>query len=148
MARQGTYVIPALSGGHRAAKELSAKGPKPGPRDKWFSQIDEKQDNFRRMVEAGVMVVAGTDAGCKWTYFGDIGYELELMVQAGISEMGAIAAATRTAAQALGVDSTAGTVEEGKEADIIAVDSDPFKDISSLRRPSMVMKAGMVAYQH
>jgi len=61
--------------------------------------------------------------------------------------MDAIVAATRTAAEAIGIDDKVGTIEEGKIADIILVDGDPLQDISLLsteKKIKMVMKEGEI----
>jgi imidazolonepropionase-like amidohydrolase len=58
--------------------------------------------------------------------------------------MNTICAATRVASEALGKSSELGTVEAGKLADFVAVDGDPLKEISDLRKVAMVVKAGKV----
>jgi len=70
-----------------------------------------------------------------------------MFVELGMSTMDAIVAATRTAAEAIGIDDKVGTIEEGKIADIILVDGDPLQDISLLsteKKIKMVMKEGEI----
>ena len=77
------------------------------------------------------------------------------MGQAGMSGMDAIVAATGNAARALGWDSWVGTLETGKAADLIVVDSNPLDDLRVLAAPvhgerhlQFVMKDGMIAACH
>ncbi len=58
--------------------------------------------------------------------------------------MEAILAATKTSAEAIGLDDLIGTIEPGKEADLVVVGSDPLKNIGVLRDPKMIMKGGDV----
>ena len=58
--------------------------------------------------------------------------------------MEAIQAATTRSAEASGVEDVIGTLETGKEADLIAVEGDPLYDIRVLRNPSLVMKGGII----
>ena len=97
-------------------------------------------------VEAGVKVVAGTDAG-GWLH-GNNAQEITCLVQAGMSPMEALRSATGRAAQCLGLEGSIGTVEKGKLADLVLVDVDPLRDPSSLERGQsvrLVMKEGKVA---
>jgi imidazolonepropionase-like amidohydrolase len=68
--------------------------------------------------------------------------ELGLLVEAGMTPMQAIQAATRVNAELLGWQQSLGTVEAGKLADIIAVPGDPLQDLAVLERVSFVMLGG------
>jgi imidazolonepropionase-like amidohydrolase len=103
--------------------------------------------NTAKMRAAGVKLAVGTDAG------GPVGYnfqgyntarEVELLVEAGLSPMEALVAATRTGAEVIGVASEVGTIEAGKRADLLLLTADPLADIRNLRRIEMVVQAGHV----
>ena len=88
-------------------------------------------------------VVAGTDAG--GYVHGDNAQELQCMVEAGMSNMQAIQAATGWAAECIGMEKEIGTVEKGKLADLVVVDGNPLNDIKVLRqreRIKLVIKGG------
>jgi imidazolonepropionase-like amidohydrolase len=67
---------------------------------------------------------------------------VELLVEAGLTNLQAIRAATRNSARLCGVDAVTGTLEAGKEADILAVDGRPDENIRDLRNLAMVVKGG------
>jgi imidazolonepropionase-like amidohydrolase len=99
------------------------------------------------LATPGLKVVYGTDAVA-----GADGHNAEDLVcrvqKAGESPMHAIVAATSLNAEAMGLGDRIGTIAPGLEADIIAVDGDPLRDITALRRVSFVMKSGrVVRYQ-
>lgn len=97
---------------------------------------------LRRAHEGGVNVAFGTDTGV--SRHGDNAKEFALMVQAGFTPEEAIRAATVVAAEHLQMSTDIGTLEAGKYADLIAVTTDPLKDISALETVAFVMKGGEV----
>jgi imidazolonepropionase-like amidohydrolase len=70
------------------------------------------------------------------------------MVDGGMSPLQAIGAATSNAAQALHLTDTIGSIQPGKQADLIAVDGDPTRDINTLSRVRLVMRAGRIVFQN
>jgi imidazolonepropionase-like amidohydrolase len=70
--------------------------------------------------------------------------ELALLVEAGLSPLAALQAATVTAAASLGQSDKLGTLEPGKLADIVVLEADPLADIQNARRVRTVLKAGHV----
>jgi imidazolonepropionase-like amidohydrolase len=93
-------------------------------------------------VKSGLRIAAGTDAGTPFNPHGDLAAELKLMVDYGLRPADAIVAATRNAAENLGLLGDTGTVEVGKRADLVLVDGDPTADISCLSRVSHVVSNG------
>lgn len=95
--------------------------------------------------EYGVKIVLGTDAGTPFNPHGANSSEFVYLVKYGLTEMEAIQAGTKNAAEALGIDAHYGTLEEGKIADLVVVDGDPLLDITALRdQIFMVMKEGEI----
>ena len=66
------------------------------------------------------------------------------MARLGMSPMGAIRAATLSAAEVLGISAEVGSVETGKQADLVAVAGDPLADLTLLEHVSFVMKGGRI----
>ena len=102
----------------------------------------KQRENFEKAFKAGVKMAFGTDAG---VYpHGDNAKQFFYMVKYGMTPAQAIRAATSSAADLIGRSADVGTLEAGKYADIIAVDSDPLADVRALERVSFVMKGGVV----
>ena len=102
-------------------------------------------ESVQQALAAGIKVVAGTDAG-GWVH-GNNAQELQCLVEAGMTPMQAIMAATGWAAECCGIEKEVGTVDKGKAADLLVVDGDPLKDITVLQdksRIKLVMKEGTV----
>jgi len=76
--------------------------------------------------------------------FGDYAIGLELLARAGTPTMQAVQAATRAAADAIGLGNIVATVEVGNEADLTIVRGDPLADIRCLNEVAMVMRADQV----
>ncbi|MCS5666915.1 MAG: amidohydrolase family protein [Dehalococcoidia bacterium] len=97
---------------------------------------------FSALVKAGVKLVGGSDCGWSYYPFGDFQGEVMSLHSAGLTRIEAIHAGTRSPAAALGISDTIGTVEAGKEADLLVVNGDPSQDLESLRDVVAVFKAG------
>lgn len=93
----------------------------------------------RRLHEAGVTIVAGTDG---WGI--EIVRELELYKQAGFTNAEALQSATIVSARVVGADQRTGSIAVGKEADMVLVDGDVSKDLGALRRVVTVVSDGYV----
>jgi imidazolonepropionase-like amidohydrolase len=133
----GTYVCPTLSAGRRPIHPVNQTDEY-----KLGLQADMRDSNFSLMHQMGVKLIAGTDAGVVYTTFDNYPLCLELAIAGGMTNMQAIQSGTSLAAEALDIANIVGTIQSGKEADIIAVDGNPLEDISSLWNMAMVMKAG------
>jgi imidazolonepropionase-like amidohydrolase len=94
---------------------------------------------LRKAYQAGVVIAAGTDADNPRA---SLAQECKLLTDAGMSNMEAILAATRTPAQILRLQDKIGTVEQGKIADLLIVDGNPAEDIEQLKRVRQVIQAG------
>ena len=102
-----------------------------------------KRASFRAALAAGVAILSGSDVGV-FTH-GDNAREIELMADYGMPAVDALRSATSVAGRVLHME--IGQVKQGMLADLIAVDGDPLKDISALRRVTFVMKGGVVYRQ-
>ena len=109
--------------------------------------IESKLQALRGFLAAGVTVVAGNDAGLPYTGFGCLWQELDAMMSGGMTAMQAITAATATAARILRMEDQIGSIQPGKQADLLVVDGNPTEDISALSRVRMVMQAGRMVFK-
>jgi imidazolonepropionase-like amidohydrolase len=102
--------------------------------------------NFVRKVQrAGGRILAGTDSPVKYSAPGyGLHHELALLVEAGLTPMQALQAATLTAAQALRRERDLGTIEPGKLADMTLIQGNPLQDIHATKNVRMVFLAGRV----
>lgn len=134
-----------------AADDAEARGEESGLAEYWLKRelelIELWRRGFEKAMEAGVLTGIGTDTGAPYMIHGKNAKELEIYVRYGMSEMGAIEAATRVNAEILGMADKIGTVEPGKEADLVVVKKDPLKDIKVLQEMdniSLVFKGGKI----
>ena len=125
-----------------SAREWAARIPTPAkgaavPR--WERTID----HAGRAHRAGVRLALGTDSGMTAVFHGlAVHRELELLVRAGMTSIEALCAATAVAAAKVGADARLGTVEVGKEADLLILRDSPLEDIRNTREIDLVIKRG------
>ncbi len=101
-------------------------------------------DGMVRAAKAGIRIVFGTDSGSPVVRHGTVVPELEFMVQMGVvnDNHAAIMAATREAAKMNKLDKKIGTLEKGKEADIITVAGNPLDDLKALGNVTLTLLRG------
>jgi len=120
---------------------LKNTGSEPAQAKKFEPIFKSMLDLTKKMHDAGITIVAGTDQGFPGF---SVARELELYVEAGLTPADAIQTATITPAKVMNVDKNSGSIEEGKQADIIIVDGDPLKNIRDIRNVTTVIKAGHI----
>jgi imidazolonepropionase-like amidohydrolase len=136
MADRHVALCPTLAAGDAIAQYGGwKKGQQPEPQS-----IARKRTSFKAALTAGVTILSGSDVGV--FPHGENAREIELMVDYGMRAVDALKAATSVAGRTVHVD--AGLIKTGMLADVIAVDGDPTRDISALRRVTFVMKGGAV----
>lgn len=146
MLRNGVFYVPTTLAGATVAHQAEhADFMPPAIRRKALEVGPQILDTLARGHKAGLKIAFGTDTGV--SPHGENAKEFALMVKAGMTPMEAIEAATVTAATHIGHADMLGSVESGKAADIIAVDTDPLADIEALMRVGFVMKDGQVFKQ-
>jgi imidazolonepropionase-like amidohydrolase len=154
MKDQGVAWVPTLMNNPaklEKMKEAAARGGKSGlppyVEERVPEMIEAHRRSFEVAMEAGLRVPLGSDCGAPFTPNGTNAKEMEFFVRYGATPMQAIEAGSRIAAEVLGIADKAGTLEAGKEADLIVVDGDPLKDITLLqevKKIAMVVQAGKV----
>lgn len=144
MAKKNIYYVPTLM-----VYELWRDGiifsPVPEENKRKLARtVKQHTLSFQRALKAGVKIVFGTDT---FELPGTNAQELERMTAYGMRPIDALRAATHSSATLLGIERTTGSLEEGKAADIIAVDNDPLENIATMRNVIFVMKDGVVYKQ-
>ncbi|SHG65493.1 metal-dependent hydrolase family protein [Winogradskyella jejuensis] len=140
------YLVPTISAGKFVSEKAKIKGYYPEIIVPKALDIGPKiQDMFARAYKAGVGIAFGTDAAV--FYHGDNGKEFGYMVEAGMPAIKAIESATVTNAMLLKKENDLGQIKKGFVADIIAVEDDPTKNISTMENVVFVMKEGKVYKQ-
>lgn len=105
---------------------------------------EEKVACFQAACAAGVRIACGTDSGPPGAPHGNVARELQLLVEVGMSPQKALEAATIESARLLGLDQAIGSLEIGKQADIVLLQGDPIEDSSKYRQVEAVLKSGVV----
>jgi imidazolonepropionase-like amidohydrolase len=136
MKEKGIFLVPTLSTGKQNTKPSWKREPFWVARYQKF--YDSLWQSFLFALEEGVTVLPGTDT------LGDFVEELELFVEAGMSNMDALVAATRLGAKCLGMQDRIGTIEVGKTADLCIIDGNPLEDIAAIRNVALVIRDGIV----
>ena len=107
--------------------------------------LEPRYQTIKRMYDSDARVVASSDAGSTATRIDEFALLLEFLVnRLGVSAQKVITSATSLAAEAIGLGGTVGSLEPGKQADILLVDGDPTTDITAFQRVATVMKGGEV----
>jgi imidazolonepropionase-like amidohydrolase len=138
----GAYYVPTLVAPAAAVADGERGALTPAQFDKAREASGNAEKSFARAVREGVKIAFGTDSGV--APHGRNAEEFSLMVRNGMTPAAAIRSATVSAADLLGRSAQIGTIEVGKDADIIAVAGDPLQDVRLLENVGFVMKHGRV----
>jgi imidazolonepropionase-like amidohydrolase len=122
MKEKGTFYVPTLAVYAWMAQESWLPEP---ILSKSREITKEHIPSFKKALEAGVKIGLGTHNGM-FIPHNQSAVELECLVKNGMTEMQAIVAATKTAAEVLGLEASLGTIQEGKIADLIVVNDNPL----------------------
>jgi imidazolonepropionase-like amidohydrolase len=144
MKKHGTYLVPTMLVAATVVG-IAKNHPEqlnPSSAAKALSVGPRIRDNLARAYKNGVKIAFGTDQGL--APHGTNAKEFALMVDAGVSPIDAIMAATHNAADLIGDTKDIGSVQAGRYADIVAVSGDPLNDVTELERVQFVMKGGKI----
>ena len=140
MAVQGTFFVPTLT-----VYVYHRESPAPHVRERAIALHAHHLASVRRALELGVPIAAGTDAGGHGHPKNAL--ELKYLVEAGLTPMQALRAATQWAAACLGLEREVGTIEKGRLADLVLVAGNPLDDVTLLldsARIELVLKGGAI----
>ena len=139
----GAYLVPTLIAGE-TVKQMAENADfmSPAIKAKAIRVGTDMAGNFAKAYEAGVNIAYGTDSGV--SQHGTNAQEAVLMHRAGMAPMDILVSATINAADLIDMSEELGTLEAGKQADIIATSVSPLEDIEALLEMAFVMRAGKV----
>jgi imidazolonepropionase-like amidohydrolase len=141
MKERGTYLVPTLMAGEYVSGKAATRHYPPEIVAKANAAVAARSAAFKRALDAGVRIAFGTDSAV--SPHGLNAQEFALLVQNGMTVAGALRT-TQTAAALLGLEKTLGTIDPGKQADMVAVPGDVLKDIKATERVRFVMKGGTI----
>lgn len=139
IGKQGAYINPTLHVQRSRLWALQHKKDRLGLTaeeqqryEAFLKDFDARLEDCRKLINMGLKVITGSDSSWGTYQLGNTVYEVECLMEVGMPPMESILSVTRNAAIALDMDNTVGTLEPGKEADIIVVDGDPLSNIEAL----------------
>lgn len=131
IARRGIWVSPTINAGW--ARFLGGDG-------KFEAHINKL---FEDMKKCGVKFIASTDAGIPNVLHHELSRALQVFASlAGLSPVESLLSATRDAADALGIKDSTGTIEVGKDADLMFLEGDPLQNVAALQKPVLIVARG------
>ena len=146
IAAQGVFVNATIGASVARIRSLEAResltAEEQAELDTSRSATEVRMGNVARMRADGVVMAAGSDSAWGHYQMGDFQTEIEAHVMAGMSNMEAIVSATLDSARSCWVDDSVGTLEPGKQADVLVVRGDPVQEIRHLRDVADVFLAG------
>ena len=142
MKERGTYLVADIYNDDYILAEYTRLGFPQRIIEKERLVGRQQRENFKKVVQAGVKIAFGTDAGVYphgWN-----AKQFAHMVRWGTTPLQAIQAATVNAADLIGWADRVGALEPGKFADVVGVVGDPLQDVTVLEHVVFVMKGGQV----
>lgn len=139
MIKKGVFVVPTLS----FLKMILDKYGAP--------MLKKGEENVFRFVQAGGKIGLGNDfieEELPWFGLGMPKMELQLLKEAGLTNMQIIEAATKHGAKICSIDHEVGTVEIGKIADLLIVEGNPAEDLECIYNIKMVIKEGCIVVEN
>jgi imidazolonepropionase-like amidohydrolase len=142
LKKNGTYLVPTVFLGEYMEQRIDKSDVPEYSKQKMRDVIAVMRQTIGKAIAANVKIAFGTDAAV-YPHGLNAG-EFHVYVKLGMTPLAAIQTSTINAADLLGWSKQVGTIEPGRWADMIAVDGDPTKDVTTLEHVKFVMKGGMV----
>jgi imidazolonepropionase-like amidohydrolase len=139
MKDKGVYLVPTLMAGEYAGGRKATRQYPPEIAAKAKAAVEGRSATFKRALALGVKVAFGTDSAI--SPHGRNAEEYALMVEHGMTPAAALLTGP-AAARLLGVAAATGTLEAGKQADIVAVRGDVLANVKTTEKPIFVMRGG------
>ncbi len=144
MKEQNTFLVPTLC----APQCIIDKGVENGVAkyavDKTLKVKDSHVESIKKAYEKGIPIALGTDAGTPFNYHNNTAYEMELLARLNIPNMDILKMATINSARCVGVEKDYGSIEVGKQADLVCLNENPLENISNVRKINRVIQSGKI----
>lgn len=144
MKEQNAFLVPTLC----APQCIIDKGVENGVAkyavDKTLKVKDAHVESVKKAYEKGIPIALGTDAGTPFNYHNNTAYEMELLARLDISNIDILKMATINSARCVGVEKDYGSIEVGKQADLVCLEENPLDDISNVRKIDNVIQSGKI----
>lgn len=144
MKEQNTFLVPTLC----APQCIIDKGVENGVAqymvDKTLKVKDAHVESVKKAYEKGIPIALGTDAGTPFNYHNNTAYEMELLARLNIPNMDILKMATINSARCVGVEKDYGSIEVGKQADLVCLNETPLENISNVRKINRVIQSGKI----
>ena len=144
MKKQNTFLVPTLC----APQCIIDKGVENGVAKyavvKTLKVKDAHVESVKKAYEKGIPIALGTDAGTPFNYHNNTAYEMELLARLNIPNMDILKMATINSARCVGVEKDYGSIEVGKQADLVCLNENPLENISNVRKINRVIQSGKI----
>ena len=148
MKEHNTFLVPTLC----APQCIIDKGVENGVAkymvDKTMKVKDAHVESVKKAYEKGIQIALGTDAGTPFNYHNNTAYEMELLARLSISNMDILKIATINSARCVGVEKDYGSIEVGKQADLVCLNENPLDNISNVRKINRVIQSGKIVVEN
>ena len=144
MKEQNTFLVPTLCAPQCIIDKGVEKGVAKYAVDKTLKVKDAHVESVKKAYEKGIQIALGTDAGTPFNYHSNTAYEMELLARLDISNMDILKMATINSARCVGVEKDYGSIEVGKQADLVCLNENPLENISNVRKINKVIQSGKI----
>lgn len=139
MLANDVFLVPTLANYWNAMEKGKAAGRPQKAIDNHLRIHEFHIRSVQKAIEANLCIVAGSDSGAVYFPQGGVREEIVRFVEIGMSPMDAIKTATYNAARCLDIEETVGTLEEGKQADLLILEQNPLENISIIKETENVV---------
>ena len=148
MKKQNTFLVPTLC----APQCIIDKGVENGVAKyavtKTLKVKDAHVESVKKAYKQGIQIALGTDAGTPFNYHNNTAYEMELLARLNIPNMDILKIATINSARCVGVEKDYGSIEVGKQADLVCLEENPLENISNVRKINRVIQSGKIVVEN
>ena len=148
MKKQNTFLVPTLCAPQCIIDKGIENGVAKYAVTKTLKVKDAHVESVKKAYEKGIQIALGTDAGTPFNYHNNTAYEMELLARLNIPNMDILKIATINSARCVGVEKDYGSIEVGKQADLVCLEENPLENISNVRKINRVIQSGKIVVEN